>query len=185
MTVLLLSFGGVGLLLGAVGIYGVLSFLVQQRRSEIGVRIALGARPRDVALSFVRRGLALSGLGIVVGLAGAWMLSQFLTAVLYGVRPTDPVTFAGVAVDAARRGGAGELAARAPRGTGRSGRDVAIGLGTGGEIDRSSYRFIDLLKSLVVCHSTLFNRSIDRSTNRSILRYRPWLARRRRAAFFA
>jgi predicted permease len=98
VTVLLLSFGGVGLLLGAVGIYGVLSFLVQQRRSEIGVRIALGARPLDVAASFVRRGLLLTSAGLVIGLAGAWMLSQFLTAVLYGVGPTDPATFAGVAV---------------------------------------------------------------------------------------
>ena len=98
VTVLLLSFGGVGLLLGAVGIYGVLSFLVQQRRSEIGVRIALGARPLDVAASFVRRGLLLTSAGLVIGLAGAWILSQFLTAVLYGVGPTDPATFAGVAV---------------------------------------------------------------------------------------
>ena len=98
VTVLLLSFGGVGLLLGAVGIYGVLSFLVQQRRSEIGVRIALGARPVDVAVSFVRRGLLLTSAGLVIGLAGAWLLSQFLTAVLYGVGPTDPATFAGVAV---------------------------------------------------------------------------------------
>lgn len=98
VTVLLLSFGGVGLLLGAVGIYGVLSFLVQQRRSEIGVRIALGARPVDVAVSFVRRGLLLTSAGLVIGLAGAWLLSQFLSAVLYGVGPTDPATFAGVAV---------------------------------------------------------------------------------------
>jgi predicted permease len=98
VTVLLLSFGGVGLLLGAIGIYGVLSYLVQQRRSEIGVRIALGARPIDVALSFVRRGLWLTAAGLVIGLAGAWMLTEFMTAVLYGVDPTDPATFAGVAV---------------------------------------------------------------------------------------
>jgi ABC-type antimicrobial peptide transport system permease subunit len=76
----------------------VLSYLVQQRRSEIGVRIALGARPIDVALSFVRRGLWLTAAGLVIGLAGAWMLTEFMTAVLYGVDPTDPATFAGVAV---------------------------------------------------------------------------------------
>ena len=98
VTVLLLSFGAVGLLLGAVGIYGVLSYLVQQQRSEIGVRMALGARPVDVALSFVRRGLGLTVVGVVVGLTGAWMLTQFMTAVLYGVEPTDPATFAGVAI---------------------------------------------------------------------------------------
>jgi predicted permease len=98
VTVLLLSFGAVGLLLGAVGIYGVLSYLVQQQRSEIGVRIALGARPVDVALAFVRRGLVLTAAGLVIGLAGAWMLTQFMTAVLYGVGPTDPATFGAVAV---------------------------------------------------------------------------------------
>jgi predicted permease len=98
VTVLLLAFGAVGLVLGAVGIYGILSFLVQQRRSEIGVRIALGARPVDVATAFVRRGLVLTAMGIAIGLAGAWLLTRFLTAVLYGVAPTDPATFAGVAV---------------------------------------------------------------------------------------
>jgi ABC-type antimicrobial peptide transport system permease subunit len=71
---------------------------VQQRRSEIGVRIALGARPVDVATAFVRRGLVLTTMGIAIGLAGAWLLTRFLTAVLYGVGPTDPATFAGVAV---------------------------------------------------------------------------------------
>jgi predicted permease len=98
VTVLLFSFGAVGLLLGAVGIYGILAFLVQQRQSEIGVRIALGARPVDVAGAFVRRGLLLTAIGIAIGLAGAWLLTRFLTAVLYGVGPTDPMTFAGVAV---------------------------------------------------------------------------------------
>jgi predicted permease len=97
VTVLLLSFGAVGLLLGVVGIYGILTFLVQQRRSEIGVRIALGARPVDVATAFVRRGLVLTAIGVAIGLVGAWVLTRFLTAVLYGVGPTDPATFAGVA----------------------------------------------------------------------------------------
>ncbi|HEY7475070.1 MAG TPA: ABC transporter permease [Vicinamibacterales bacterium] len=98
VTVLLLSFGGVGLLLGAVGIYGILAFLVQQRRSEIGVRLALGARPVDVAAVFVRRGLILTSVGVAIGLGGALLLSRYLEAVLYGVRPTDPATFAGVAL---------------------------------------------------------------------------------------
>jgi putative ABC transport system permease protein len=98
VTVLLLSFGGVGLLLGAVGIYGILAFLVQQRRGEIGVRLALGARPAAVAAAFVRRGLAVTAAGVTVGLAGALLLSRYLEAVLYGVRPTDPLTFAGVAL---------------------------------------------------------------------------------------
>jgi putative ABC transport system permease protein len=97
LVVLLGSFGAVGLLLGAVGIYGVLSALVSQRQREIGVRIALGARPRDVQGLVLRRGLLLTSSGITIGLAGAWLLSRFLAAVLYGVAPTDPLTFAGVA----------------------------------------------------------------------------------------
>lgn len=98
VTVLLLSFGAVGLLLGAVGIYGILTFLVQQRGSEIGVRIALGARPGAVAAAFVRRGLLLTAAGIAIGLAGAWLLTRYLATVLYGVGPTDPATFAAVVV---------------------------------------------------------------------------------------
>jgi ABC-type antimicrobial peptide transport system permease subunit len=98
VTVLLLSFGAIGLLLGVVGIYGILAFLVQQRQPEIGVRIALGARPSHVLAMFMRRGLTLTAAGIVIGLAGAFLLRRFLVAVLYGVGPTDPATFAGVAV---------------------------------------------------------------------------------------
>ena len=97
VTVLLLSFGIIGLILGGVGIYGVLAFLVQQRRQEIGVRLALGARPVDVARMFIGRGIALTVAGIIAGIAGAFMLSRFIVAVLYGVEPTDPWTFAGVA----------------------------------------------------------------------------------------
>jgi ABC-type antimicrobial peptide transport system permease subunit len=98
ITVLLLSFAAIGLILGGVGIYGVLAFLAHQRRQEIGVRLALGARPADVARMFIGRGLALTVAGIITGLAGAYMLGRFLVAVLYGVEPTDPWTFAGVAV---------------------------------------------------------------------------------------
>ena len=94
---LLGSFGVVGLLLGALGIYGVLSALVSQRQREIGVRMAMGAKRGDVQRMVVRRGLVLTLTGVGVGLAGAWTLSRFLSAVLYGVAPTDPVTFAGVA----------------------------------------------------------------------------------------
>jgi ABC-type antimicrobial peptide transport system permease subunit len=97
LAVLLGFFGLVGLLLGVVGIYGVLAFLVHHRQREIGVRLALGARPADVVAMVIRRGLNLTLAGLVLGLAGAFVLSQLLTAVLYGVEPTDPVTFAGVA----------------------------------------------------------------------------------------
>jgi ABC-type antimicrobial peptide transport system permease subunit len=98
LVVLLGSFGVLGLVLGAVGIYGVLAALVNQRQREIGVRIVLGARPADVVRMVVGRGLALAVAGVAIGLVGAWLLTGFLRAVLYGVGATDPATFAAVVV---------------------------------------------------------------------------------------
>jgi ABC-type antimicrobial peptide transport system permease subunit len=97
LTVLLGAFGIVGLALGAVGLYGVLAALVGERRREIGVRLALGARPGHVLALVIRGGLGLAAIGILIGLAGAYGISRFLGAVLYGVGPTDVVTFAGMA----------------------------------------------------------------------------------------
>lgn len=97
LLVLLGGFGVLGLVLGAVGIYGVLAALVGQRRREIGVRIALGATAGQVLSMVVRRGMVLTLTGVGIGLAGAWVLSRFLGAVLFGVQPTDPVTFVSVA----------------------------------------------------------------------------------------
>jgi predicted permease len=98
LTVLLAAFGVVGLGLGALGLYGVLSFLVQQRRREIGVRLTLGARPAEVRWLFVKRGLLLTGAGVATGLIVARLMSHSLAAVLYGVAPTDAATFGGVAL---------------------------------------------------------------------------------------
>jgi predicted permease len=98
LTVLLGLFGAMGLVLGALGIYGVLAYLVSQRTREIGVRLALGARPRDVLNMVVGRGLRLAGLGVAVGLAASLVLTRLMQGVLYGVTPTDPVTFSGVAL---------------------------------------------------------------------------------------
>jgi predicted permease len=98
LTVLLGLFGAMGLVLGALGIYGVLAYLVSQRTREIGVRLALGARPRDVLNMVVGRGLRLAGLGVAIGLAAALVLTRLMQGVLYGVTPTDPITFAGVAL---------------------------------------------------------------------------------------
>ena len=93
LTVLLGLFGALGLALGALGIYGVLAYLVNERHREIGVRIALGALPSDVLRMIAGRGVVLTAVGIVVGLSGALALTRFLQGVLYGVAPTDPLTF--------------------------------------------------------------------------------------------
>jgi ABC-type antimicrobial peptide transport system permease subunit len=95
LTVLLAAFGGLGLVLGALGIYGVLSFLVSHRRREIGVRIALGAHPATVQRMVIGHGLILAGIGGVLGLGGSLALTRYLQAVLFGVAPTDAVSLAG------------------------------------------------------------------------------------------
>lgn len=97
LTVLLGVFGVVGLLLGAIGLYGVLAFLVNQRQRDIGVRLALGARPGEVMRMVVGRGLALAAIGTAIGVGGSLALGGLLRGVLYDVRPWDPTTFVAVA----------------------------------------------------------------------------------------
>ena len=89
---------GVALLLGLIGIYGVISYIVSQRTREIGVRMALGATAPSVRSMVVRQGLALAGGGVVLGLAVAGALSSVMASLLYGVSPTDPITYGSVAV---------------------------------------------------------------------------------------
>jgi predicted permease len=95
---LLTIFAGIALLLAAIGIYGMLSYSVQQRSQEIGIRMALGAQSSDVLRMVVGQGMKLAGLGIVIGLAGAAGLSRLLTDLLFGVKPNDPATFASIGV---------------------------------------------------------------------------------------
>ncbi len=94
---LLAVFAGLALVLAAVGIYGVLAHAVGQQIPEIGLRMALGALPSDILRRVVGRGLRLAAIGACIGAAGALALSRLLTTVLFGVKPTDPATYAAVA----------------------------------------------------------------------------------------
>jgi putative ABC transport system permease protein len=90
-------FAGLALLLAAIGLYGVLSYAVQQRTREIGVRMALGASASSVVRMMVTRGMLLTGAGVVLGLGAAWAATRGIQKLLYGVSASDPLTYAGVA----------------------------------------------------------------------------------------
>jgi ABC-type antimicrobial peptide transport system permease subunit len=94
-TLLLLAVaGGMALLLGVVGIYGVISYSVAQRTREVGIRIALGAPLQEVTRLFVRQGLAMSGIGALCGLTAALALTRLMKSLLFEVSPGDPMTYA-------------------------------------------------------------------------------------------
>lgn len=93
LAVLFSGFGIVGVLLGAIGIYGVTSDAVARRRHEIAIRLAIGAEARSIVRLVVRQSVVLAAVGVAVGLAGAFIGTRFLSSLLYGVAPTDPVTF--------------------------------------------------------------------------------------------
>ena len=97
-SMLLLSvFAALALVLSAIGIYGVVSYLVGQRSREIGIRMALGAQQRDVLRLVIREGAKMALIGVGIGLAAALALTRFMATMLYGVRAQDPATFFGVA----------------------------------------------------------------------------------------
>jgi len=95
---LLVAFAAIALALAAVGIYGVLAYVVSQRTQEIGIRLAIGADRSQVLGMVLRQGLLLAGTGIAAGLMGALALTRLMTSLLYNIQPNDPLTFAAVAV---------------------------------------------------------------------------------------
>ena len=91
--VMLALAGGMALLLGVVGLYGVIAYSVSQRTQELGIRMALGAQKRHVLKLVLVQGMTLTLIGVAIGIAGAFVLTNLLSSLLYGVKPTDPLTF--------------------------------------------------------------------------------------------
>jgi ABC-type antimicrobial peptide transport system permease subunit len=87
------GFAALAVLLASIGIYGLLAYMVGQRSRDIGIRMALGARAEDILRMFLRRGVMLAGVGIVVGLIFSASSASVLASLLYGVRPHDPAVF--------------------------------------------------------------------------------------------
>jgi putative ABC transport system permease protein len=96
-TLLLALFAALALVLTAVGVYGVVAYGVAQRTREFGIRLALGARPREVMQLVLRHALGMGVAGVTAGIAGAVFATRLLDTALYGVRPLDPATFGAVA----------------------------------------------------------------------------------------
>jgi predicted permease len=90
--------GAMALVLGVVGIYGVISYAVSQRRREIGIRLALGAQPGELKKMFVRHGLKLVGIGLALGLGASLVLMRLMKSLLFGISPLDPLTYATVPI---------------------------------------------------------------------------------------
>jgi ABC-type antimicrobial peptide transport system permease subunit len=88
--------GGIGLAIGTIGVYGVISFAVARRRREIGIRLAIGARPREVLVMIVKQGLTPALIGTVLGCLVGLGVTRFAASLLYGVNPRDTLTFVAV-----------------------------------------------------------------------------------------
>ena len=93
-----LAFGVLALFLASVGIYGVLAYLVAQRRREIGIRVALGSTQAGIVTLILREGFVLVGIGLILGVTGSLCLRTMVTTEIYGVGPLDPLVIGGVAI---------------------------------------------------------------------------------------
>ena len=98
LMLLLAAFASIAIVLAGVGIYGVISYSVVKRTRQIGIRIALGARPRQILQLILGQGLTLTLIGVVTGLAGALAVTRVLSTMLYRVSATDAATFGGIAL---------------------------------------------------------------------------------------
>ena len=94
--ILIGALGAAALLLAAIGLYGVISYSVSQRTNEIGIRVALGGRQSDILKLVIGEGMILTAVGAIVGLIGAFALTQLMSGILFGVRASDPLTYAGI-----------------------------------------------------------------------------------------
>ena len=97
-TILLGAFAALALVLAAIGVYGVMSYLVSQRTHEIGIRMALGAKRVDILKLIVGQGIWLCFLGIAFGVAAALLLTRIMTSLLYGISASDPLTYIGISL---------------------------------------------------------------------------------------
>ena len=95
---LLTTFAGLALLLAAIGIYGLMSYVVQQRLQEIGIRLALGAGSGQMLRMVIGQGIKLVGIGLAIGLGAAFGLARLLASLLFGVKTSDPITYSAVAL---------------------------------------------------------------------------------------
>ena len=105
LTVLVATFAGLAIALAMIGVYGVMSYVVSQQTREIGIRLALGARPGDIWRQVAGRGMVLAGVGATAGIGGALALTRLLGNLLFGVEATDAMTFAGVVIALAAAAG--------------------------------------------------------------------------------